>query len=172
MSESFNPYRDWLNIPANELPADHYQLLGIAPFEADEEKIAQAADARMKMLRAFQAGKHARESQQLLNEVAAARICLLNAERRRRYDKDLRERRRALDLPPLPEPFRPFPQSSSGQHDAPAAEPHPDESGRMLPAPNTSTRRSLPIEWWWIISIIGILAVLVLALSLLWNSFS
>lgn len=172
MSEPFNPYRDWLNIPENDLPPDHYQLLGLAPLEPDEARIGRAADERMKLLRTFQSGKHAHESQQLLNEVAAARLCLLNPEKRRRYDAALQERRKALDLPPLREPFQPFPKSQVEQDgEPPAPEPLPDESGRMLPAPRSLKQHRLTFEWWWIVSIVGILAVLILVFSLLWYIF-
>ena len=82
MSETFDPYHEWLGIPASLQPANHYRLLGIAAFEENSTVIANAADQRMMILRTFQTGKHATESQKLLNEVAAAKVCLLNAEKR------------------------------------------------------------------------------------------
>jgi len=33
MSEAFNPYHKWLGIPTDEIPPNHYRLLGISPFE-------------------------------------------------------------------------------------------------------------------------------------------
>ena len=41
-------------------------------------------------MRTFQSGRHAPLSQQLLNELASARLCLLNVERKAGYDRQLR----------------------------------------------------------------------------------
>jgi len=83
MSESFDPYRKWLGIPPDEQPPDHYRLLGIAPFETDREVIQNAADRQMGHVRRFQAGPYAVACQKLLNELAAARLCLPSMMRRR-----------------------------------------------------------------------------------------
>jgi hypothetical protein len=90
MSDSFNGYHVWLGIPPNEQPPNHYRLLGIAPFETDLDVIDHAADRQMAHVRTFQAGRNAALSQQILNELAAARVCLLNAERKLEYDERLR----------------------------------------------------------------------------------
>ncbi len=90
MSAAFDGYHVWLGIPPDEQPPNHYRLLGIAPFENDADVIDHAADRQMAHVRTFQAGKNRAVSQQLLNELAAARVCLLNAERKKAYDNDLR----------------------------------------------------------------------------------
>ncbi|MGA2254566.1 MAG: SUMF1/EgtB/PvdO family nonheme iron enzyme [Thermoguttaceae bacterium] len=90
MSEKFDPYHQWLGIPAAEQPPHHHRLLGISPFEADPTVIQNAAARQMAHLRSFQTGKQAAESQKLLNEVAAAKICLLNPSKRLAYDEALR----------------------------------------------------------------------------------
>jgi Concanavalin A-like lectin/glucanases superfamily len=90
MSEPFDPYYTWLGIPPHEQPANHYRLLGISLFESNAEVISNAADRLMLHLRAFQAGKRSKESQQLLNEISAARVCLLNPEKKAAYDADVR----------------------------------------------------------------------------------
>ena len=105
MSDKFDPYHQWLGIPASEQPPNHYRLLGIAPFESDSTVIENAADRLMAQLRTFQAGKHSQESQRLLNEVAAARICLLNAEKKALYDHYLRKVLRKPQVPPPPPPL-------------------------------------------------------------------
>lgn len=81
MSEKFDPYHEWLGIPASEQPPHHYRLLGIPVFEESPTVVENAADQRMAHLRTFQTGRHGAESQRLLNEVAAARICLLNLQK-------------------------------------------------------------------------------------------
>jgi hypothetical protein len=86
----FDPYHQWLGIPAAKQPADHYRLLGVERFEDDPEVIENAADLRMAHLRTFQTGRHGALAQKLLNEVAAARVCLLNPQKRAAYDAQLR----------------------------------------------------------------------------------
>lgn len=86
----FNPYRVWLGIPANKLPADHYSLLGLETFESDPDVIESAADKVMAFVKTFQSGKYSKQSQQLLNEIAAARVCLLNEKAKAEYDAKLR----------------------------------------------------------------------------------
>ncbi len=91
MLEQFDPYHEWLGIPPGEQPPHHYRLLGITPFENKPNVIENAADQRMAHLKGFQAGKHGALSQKLLNEVAAARLCLLKSEKKVDYDAKLHE---------------------------------------------------------------------------------
>ncbi len=90
MSGSFDGYHVWLGIPPSEQPPNHYRLLGIAVFESDLDVIDHAADRQMAHVRTFQAGKNGAVSQQILNQLAAARICLLNAGKKSAYDEELR----------------------------------------------------------------------------------
>jgi hypothetical protein len=90
MPDSFDPYYTWLGIPPAEQPPDHYRLLAIPRLESNEEVIVNAADQRMAFVRTFQTGKRAKESQRLLNEIAAAQTCLLNPQKKRDYDDGLR----------------------------------------------------------------------------------
>jgi len=86
----FDPYYKWLGIPKWEQPPNHYRLLGINLFENDPDVIETAADRQMAHIRNYQAGKHSELSQRLLNELSAARLCLLNAEKKKAYDEKLR----------------------------------------------------------------------------------
>ena len=95
MTEPFDPYYTWLGIHPEEQPANHYRLLGLKEFEDNPEAISHAADRQMAHLRTFQAGKHSVLSQELLNEVAAAKLCLLSPEKKSAYDEQLRQNRRA-----------------------------------------------------------------------------
>jgi hypothetical protein len=90
MAENFDPYHRWLGISPKDQPPNHYRLLAIDVFEDDPDVIANAADQRMAHVRSFQVGQHSALSQRLLNEIAAARICLLNAARKAEYDGRLR----------------------------------------------------------------------------------
>ena len=89
MPEPFDPYLQWLEIEPHEMPADHYRLLGIRRFENDLGTIAAAADQRMSHVRTFQTGPRAASTQKLLNELAVARICLLNPGAKASYDQVL-----------------------------------------------------------------------------------
>ena len=76
---------------AEEQPPNHYRLLGVGLFESQPAVIASAADRQMGHLRTFQSGRHSVLSQQLLNEVAAAKVCLLNPSKKAAYDEQLRQ---------------------------------------------------------------------------------
>ena len=92
MSDTFNGYHVWLGIPPNEQPPNHYRLLGISAFESDLDVIDHAADRQMAHVRTFQSGRHGPLSQQILNELAAARLCLLSVDKKSDYDEQLRGR--------------------------------------------------------------------------------
>ena len=87
----FDAYHKWLGIPPKDQPPNHYRLLGLELFEADRDVIGNAADQRMMLVRSFQSGENYQFSQQLLNEIAAARICLLSPLRKSEYDHQLRK---------------------------------------------------------------------------------
>lgn len=109
----FDPYHKWLGIPPEEQPPNHYRLLGIRLFEADVDVIQSAADQRMGHLRTFQTGTHAEWSQKILNELAAARVCLLRADRKATYDVELKHKLAVHHPapPPVPRTSAPPPQA-------------------------------------------------------------
>jgi hypothetical protein len=114
-AEPFDPYREWLGIQPHERAAgaaDHYRLLGLARFEADAAKIAAVADARMAHVRRFQVGPRGLLTQQLLNELSAAKACLLSPTAKAAYDAELARALSAalqprLVHPPVPPPGPP-----------------------------------------------------------------
>jgi hypothetical protein len=85
----FDPYHKWLGIPKEQQPPTHYQLLGISPTEKDVEVIEEAVIRQTTHLRTYQSGPNAQECAKLLNEVAQARITLLDPAKRRQYDEQL-----------------------------------------------------------------------------------
>jgi len=91
MPKPFDPYQEWLEISPEDQPPNHYCLLGVCLFENDLNVIEQAADQRMDHLRNLQAGEHASKIRQLINKISAARFCLLNKERKEKYDRTLKE---------------------------------------------------------------------------------
>jgi hypothetical protein len=90
MSESFDPYYRWLAIPPSEQPPNHYRLLGLPLLDDNADVIDSAADRQMAHVRSHATGKHAAASQKLLNELAKARLCLLNPQTKAQYDAQLR----------------------------------------------------------------------------------
>ena len=90
MSDAFDPYFKWLGIPKADQPPHAYRLLGIELFESDDDVISNAADGRMAQIKSYQTGKFGAVSQKLLNEIAAAKVCLLKPEKKAEYDRRLR----------------------------------------------------------------------------------
>ncbi|HEV3343987.1 MAG TPA: hypothetical protein VG125_26670 [Pirellulales bacterium] len=84
----FDPYRKWLGIPEHLRPPTHYQILGISPDERDLDVIEAAVLRQSAFVRNFQAGAHADEATRILNEIAAARLCLIDPKKRAKYDAD------------------------------------------------------------------------------------
>ena len=82
----FDAYHKWLGIAPDEQPPNHYRLLAINRFESDLDVISAAADRQMTYLRTVQSGPHAALSQQLLNELARARVCLMDPQQKGCYD--------------------------------------------------------------------------------------
>lgn len=89
--DRFDPYYKWLGIPPEEQPPDHYRLLGLNRFESDPDVIEAAADRQMAFVQQCASGPNAGDSQRLLNELSAARLCLLNPQRRAKYDRRLEQ---------------------------------------------------------------------------------
>lgn len=106
MNDEFDPYRKWLAIKSPERPPNHYRLLGLELFESDPEVVESAADRQMAHVRTFQTGPHSALSQQILNQLAAARVCLLNREQKAAYDRQLQAELSATpaSAPPLVAP--------------------------------------------------------------------
>ncbi|MCP4193552.1 MAG: hypothetical protein GY768_23310 [Planctomycetaceae bacterium] len=101
MPDSFDPYHQWLGIRDLARPPSHYRLLGIETFESNREVIATAADRQMAHLRTYQHGKNVELSERILNEVSAAKVCLLDPEKKSVYDRHLRE----IESPDAPPPL-------------------------------------------------------------------
>jgi len=91
---AFDPYHKWLGIPQEDQPANHYRLLGLRDFESDPDVIDLAANKQMVFLHSCSTGEHFELAEQLLNEISAARLCLLGTETKRVYDTKLRSRSR------------------------------------------------------------------------------
>ena len=87
----FDPLHKWLGIPPSEQPPNDYRLLGLANFEDDPEVIDMAADRDLTFLHDLTNGEHGDLAEELSNRISAARLRLLNAEKKADYDAQLRE---------------------------------------------------------------------------------
>ena len=133
-----DPYWKWLGIPPDQQPADHYTLLGIARFETDEDVIENAAVRQMTHVRSFQGGQHVALSQQLLNELSTARLCLLNDEQKRVYDQQLQDQQPAGEGPATALPVT-AEVTQAGQ--LPVAQEVAPQSSQPAKTPRRSRRR-------------------------------
>jgi hypothetical protein len=127
MSCEFDPYHEWLGIPREEQPPDLYRILGIKRFESNHIVIENAAARQMAHLRLFQAGPRGIESQQLLNEVAQARNCLVDPRKRSAYNATLRQN----EGPP-----------QASRREPTAARPHNSDLGSEAAIPAPPFKRS------------------------------
>ena len=95
---SINVYKEWLGIPEEQCPPDHYALLRLVQFEDDEERIQANYRKLNGHVRKYATGQYSKESKDLMNEIARAMLCLTDPIRKREYDKSLgREFEEAAD---------------------------------------------------------------------------
>lgn len=138
MAATFDPYHKWLGIPPKDQPPNNYRLLGIEVFEDDRDVIDAAANRIMAYLKDLAAGDEGEHSQKLLNEIARARVCLLNRESKREYDEVLRTELAAK-----------LPHANSVAVPPQAPEPTPPPSGpappAQLPPPPMNAPPAVPI---------------------------
>jgi len=174
MAEPFDPYLKWLGIPPKHQPANDYRLLGIELFESDSDVISHAADQRMAHLKNFAAGKQSAVSQKILNEIAAARVRLLNPERKQQYDTQLRSELQQRRPAVLPKPqaaarpvVRPAPAMKNNAQPAIVVDTaRPSPSGQPLAGSGTSKRGQPP---WVMLGVLGagicVVVVLIILLA-------
>ncbi len=167
MLTGFDAYHKWLSIPPHDQPPNHYRLLGLGLFESDPDVIAAAADRQMAHIQTYKNGPHADLSQKLLNEIAAAKICLLRPQKKSGYDQQLRQQMDAsaarvgplgaATVPQLPSqsmmPQSPLPAAGAASPTGTEQLRHPAYPGTSftpppptLPPPVARGRRSLEME--------------------------
>jgi len=168
MDETFDPYRKWLGIAPEEQPAHHYRLLGLALFESDPDVISNAADARMAHVKRFQTGQHADMSQEILNRLAAAKVCLLRPDSKAEYDRHLQaslesQAQAVVSSPPRAVPVPP-PAAPPIGADAPTVAPPPQVAVKPSAAYRRRRRKTPWPAVWGIIVLLAILGLAALAM--------
>lgn len=142
MSGEFDPYHRWLGIPPKDQPANYYRLLGLEPFEADPEVIRDAAGRQMGFVRTFQLGQYLEVSQRILNELAAAKACLLDPAKKAAYDASLPAPAAPpiqVAAPPVPPPVVVPPMVVAGPPEIPEVTGPLDEVEGALPSDEQAT---------------------------------
>ncbi|MEZ6087408.1 MAG: hypothetical protein R3C05_05140 [Pirellulaceae bacterium] len=120
----FDPLHQWFGIPPSEQPPSHYRLLGVADFETNADVIDTAYEKQMTYLHGCANGEHAELAEALMNEISAARLCLLNPKRKAAYDASL-EAARDKALPSSP--------PTQAESSSSALRPNRDHSNRSEP---------------------------------------
>ncbi len=82
-------YKDWLGIPEDQRPPDQYQLLRLVKFEDDVAKVKNNYKKLNAHVRKYATGQYSVQSQELLNELAKAMLCLADPERKHDYDESI-----------------------------------------------------------------------------------
>jgi len=82
-------YKEWLGIPEGPRPPDHYELLRLRQFDDDIAKVRANYKKLNAHVRKYATGQYSTQSQELLNEIAKAMLCLTDPERKRDYDESL-----------------------------------------------------------------------------------
>ena len=82
-------YKEWLGIPDGPRPPDHYELLRLKQFDDETAKVRANYKKLNTHVRKYATGQYSVQSQELLNEIAKAMLCLTDPERKRDYDESL-----------------------------------------------------------------------------------
>jgi hypothetical protein len=100
MAKQLDVYRDWLGISEAARPLNYYQLLKLKLFEDDVESIRANYRKLNAHVRKYQTGAYGPQSQQLLNELAKAMLCLSDAQRKSDYDATMGRVRKEIGKRP------------------------------------------------------------------------
>ncbi len=82
-------YKEWLGIPEGPRPPNHYELLRLKQFDDDTAKVRANYKKLNTHVRKYATGQYSVQSQEMLNEIAKAMLCLTDPERKRDYDESL-----------------------------------------------------------------------------------
>ena len=88
-------YSQWLKISDPSRPVNYYTLLGVKKFEDDTSLIRKNYRQRNSLVRKYATGVYSKRSQELLNELAKAMLCLTDLQRKSDYDVQLGRPRQA-----------------------------------------------------------------------------
>jgi len=148
MADAFDVYHKWLGIPPKDQPPHNYRLLALEPFEDDPEVIDAGANRLMAYIQQRATGQHAALSQKLLNEISAARMCLLDPAKKADYDARLRDLLNRATAPPIASaPLVPSTPLPAQQEDQPEVEWGVPSSPAIVPRTPSRRQRASVIPW-------------------------
>lgn len=174
-SDSFDPYQQWLGLVEEGDRLNHYSLLAVPLFEADITKISEAADIQMKRVRVHQTGPRGNLTQQILNQIAEAKVCLTDPEAKQIYDAklkgDLSKAKVEKILPPRFES-----RDSEGKSKVTAPPPVEPSVTATKPAPfsgpsiNTQMihQKRSRIPWEWVLVVLTLVALAAAAVGIVY----
>ena len=90
-SAEYDAYHCWLGISPEQQPPNLYRLLGLELFESNRNVIRHAVDDRMHQIRRRSRNQFAEIGDAILTEVAEAKLCLLDSDKRAAYDSLLKK---------------------------------------------------------------------------------
>ena len=181
---AFDPYYEWLGIPPKDQPPHHYRLLGIELYESHLTAIDAAANRIMAYLQELSNGDNGALAQQLLNEVSAARVCLLNKKRKASYDQTLKtklsnKKQKKKNRPAVAKKPPPLPTANPEEVEVEEEAPFPEigktaipqistEDKRQGTAPAATSRRAKQGEKRIVMVVISLLLIVAVALGIAW----
>lgn len=101
MSRDFDALDEWLKIPPENQPPDHYRLLGLRAFEADPAAIAEAARRQIAQVEKL-GGQRPAHARAVIERLRAAERSLKTPETKAAYDRSLRERQAGASATTIP----------------------------------------------------------------------
>jgi hypothetical protein len=118
MDNSFNPYHVFLGLSGQLSSPNYYQILALPERESDSAAITAAADRATVRVRSQRPGQHAAQWSRLLDEIQAAKTCLLDPAKKSAYDAALAQ-----------------PGQAEGAAPTGVQQPRPQRSGERAPNP-------------------------------------
>jgi len=91
VADDFNPYQEWLGLPATAATPNHYALLGLTPFDVEPEHVRRAAVQCKSRVRSHRPGDRAAVWSRLLDELETAQRCLCDPAEKAAYDTRMQQ---------------------------------------------------------------------------------
>ena len=92
ITDSSDPYTDYLGLPPGPRPPHYYELLGLELFCSHHERINQAARKQFRIIKPYHDhyDRDTREAiQDIMNAIATARVVLTDPKKKEHYDAAL-----------------------------------------------------------------------------------
>ncbi|QEG01353.1 hypothetical protein Mal15_54290 [Stieleria maiorica] len=96
-SRQYRCYVQWLRIPVQECPPDHYRLLDLNSFESDTDRIRTAGIKRRRQIAQLAKAEEQKDAEAFVRHLSKVVSELLDPETKRRYDHRLSQRRSAAE---------------------------------------------------------------------------